>query len=123
DAPLAEAHACGLLEQAAEGALPGPDAPTELFQRGRVLHLLLHEVGERPEPLVARLGQVERLLRGGGEIGADGSRQLLPALVSARGASPESGATASTEACAGRSPAEASAMNTLRMSVAPCARC
>ena len=131
DAPLAEAHARGLLEEAAEGALAGPDPSSELLERGRVLHVVLDEMGEFPEALVTGLGKVQRLLRGGGELIDDDPPQPVPTARGSRsvagqgegGLARESAVTASTEGCAGRSSATASAMNTMRMSVAPCARC
>ena len=61
-APLIEGQAEFVVEEPAEGTGAGAGRPSEFGQRGVVGRLVVQQLGDRPQPVIAGLGQLQRLL-------------------------------------------------------------
>ena len=61
-APLIEGQAEFVVEEPAEGTRAGAGRPAELGQRGVVARLGVQDLRDGPEPVIAGLGQLQRLL-------------------------------------------------------------
>jgi hypothetical protein len=82
-APLIEGQAELVMEQSAEGARAGAGRPAELGQRGVVGGLVVQDLCDGPQPVIARLRQLQRLLGRRAELVDEN-----PAQPGARGAVP-----------------------------------
>jgi hypothetical protein len=85
-APLVEGQAELVVEQSAERAGAGADRPPEFGQRGVVPGLVVEQLGDGSQPVIARLWQLQRLLEGHLELVDED-----PAQAGAGGAVPAGG--------------------------------
>lgn len=76
--PLAKAHSGLLGEEARQGPFARADPPAQLGERGGTGHVVLDDVGESEQTLIAGLGQVERLFGSGDRVVDDDHAQPVP---------------------------------------------